>query len=103
MSDASIDPTMEEAMDFILRQQAAGIRVMLPARVEAYDNDNQTADVKPMLMEALESEEGVSTYDLPIISTVPVVFPRAGDYFLSFPLAKGHFVMLVFCDRSYDA
>jgi hypothetical protein len=98
----SSDPTPEESLDLILKALVSELKVMLPGRVESYDETTQTADVKPLLLDAYETESGVKSFELPVIPSVPVVFPRAGDYFMSFPLKADHYVMLVFCDRSYD-
>jgi len=39
---------------------------------------------------------------LPVLSEVPVLFPRAGGFFISFPIQPGDFVQLVFNESSLD-
>jgi hypothetical protein len=39
---------------------------------------------------------------LPVITDVPVVFPGAGDYSVTFPIAKGDTVLLIFAEGSLD-
>ena len=103
MIDSSDEPTLAEALDVVLREHSSSLRVMLPGIVESYDATTQTADIKPLLPIARHTEEGeVENEEIPVLPSVPVVFPRAGEYFMSFPLKKGHYVMLLFSDRSLD-
>lgn len=78
-------------------------RVALPATVQSYDASMQTVDVKPLLRDQLENEDGeLDELSLPVINAVPVVFPGAGGFRLTFPIAAGDTVLLVFSDRSID-
>jgi len=95
--------TLAQVLVEALESRLADIHVALPARIEAYDAATQTADCKPLIKRALrlsETEELVES--LPVVPGVPVLFPRAGDWFLSLPLKKGDTVLLVFCERSLD-
>lgn len=75
----------------------------LPARIESYDATNIRANVTPMMMRIFldENDNEVPT-PYPVISNVPVAFPRGGGAFLSFPLAKGDLVPLLPAERSLD-
>jgi hypothetical protein len=80
------------------------LHTAMPARVESFDAATQTVDVTPQLKQAYpDGEGGVSYKALPVIPNVKVVFPRSGSFFISFPLAKGDFVLLVFNSRSIQA
>lgn len=100
--DSSSDPSLAEALDAILRNHSASLRVMLPGVVESYDASRQVADVKPLLPIPRDTGEDIFEEEIPVLPSVPVKFPRAGPFFMSLPLKKGHFVMLIFADRSYD-
>jgi hypothetical protein len=77
--------------------------VAMPGRIEKYDSVRQCAEVKPMLKLGVVCSDGSQAVDkLPVLVDVPVVFPRGGGYFLTFPLAKGDLVLLIFIDRSID-
>lgn len=79
------------------------IRVAIPAAVEAYDAATQVADVAVQVQERVVDDDGETTWEAPpVIPAVPVAFPRAGGFFISFPVAKGDTGLLVFCDRSID-
>ncbi len=87
----------------IVDARTAGLRVMLPGRVESYDAATQTAYVKPLLKEQAEGENGEAIIEsLPVIPKVPVVFPGSAPFGLWFPLTVGTTVMLHFADRSID-
>ena len=63
---------------------------------------SRLASVKPTLKRPNPTRDGMEFLDLPVLPRVPVVFPRAGDFFLSLPIVKGDRVLLVFADRSLD-
>lgn len=75
----------------------------MPGRVEKYDAARQVADVKPLIQRRITTAEGGEIVEsLPVIPDVPVVFPRAGGFFISLPIAVGDRVLLVFNDKSID-
>jgi hypothetical protein len=77
------------------------LHTALPAEVVSYDPATQTAAVQPLIKEVLIDAEGeTSAHTLPQISNVPVMFPRSGGWFCSFPIAKGDTVLLVFAEKS---
>lgn len=75
----------------------------IPAIVESYDNDAQTANVRPELSRIVRDGAGVRrTEELPVIPCVPVVFLSAGPFFISFPVTKGTTGMLFLAEYSID-
>jgi hypothetical protein len=96
-------PTLAEVIRTALDARLAEVHVSLPARVERYDEVKQLVDVKPLLREAVFDADGVESHvSLPVITNVPVVFPGAGGFRLTFPVAAGDTVLLVFAERSLD-
>lgn len=91
--------SMADALKKILDSHAQELRVSMPAIVEKYDYKKQTVDVRPVFQR--QNLDG-QVADMPIIRNVPVAFPRAGNSFLVFPIEKGHYVLLIFADRSLD-
>jgi hypothetical protein len=80
----------------------ASLRVSMPARVESYDVDTQTADVKPLLKDRTVTENGEIIESLPVVPHVPVAFLSGGGFFVSLPLKKGDTGTLLVCDRNID-
>ena len=73
----------------------------LPAEIIAVDRfeEQQIVDVKPLIKRVYE--DGV-TLESANIYSVPVVFPSAGGGLLSFPIAVGDTVLLLFTMRSLE-
>jgi hypothetical protein len=99
----SRSPTFAEAFTRAVARALAEVRVSMPARVERYDKAKQLVDVQPLIKEAHADEEGERIVEpLPVIANVPVVFPGAGPFRLTVPIAAGDTVLLVFCASSLD-
>src|SRR5690606_25172721 len=57
----------------------------------------QTADVLPTIhVPSLDDDGNKTTEELPLLQSVPVAFPRGGPFSLTWELAKGDHVLLVF-------
>ena len=79
------------------------LHTAMPGVVDKYDSSTQLADVQPAIKRRFIMPDGTeSSRDFPIINNVPICFPRAGDFFLSFPIKKGDSVLLIFSERSID-
>lgn len=96
-------PSFEEVFKWASDTRQAGYFFALPGMITKYDAAKQIADVKPLLKHnMLTSNGGQLVESVPLIYNVPVIFQRGGGHFISFPLAKGDKVLLVFCDRNHD-
>lgn len=96
-------PTLEEVLRLALADTQSKLHVSLPGSIESYDVATQTATVKPLIKDSFITEENEDVVEpLPVINNVPIVFPRGGGFFITFPLAKGDHVHLVFNERSID-
>ncbi len=83
---------MPDMLRAVLAHQRADIHTTLPAAVVDYDPGTQTATIEIGLREILESlddddPDTVTAY--PRLSGVPVAFPSAGSYHVTFPLPAG--------------
>jgi hypothetical protein len=100
----SRSPELIEVLRAAMDKVSEGISVALPGKIEKYDAAKQVADVKPLVKIPVVFDDGTEGLDtLPVIPSVPIVFPRGGGYYISFPLAKGDNVLLVFADRAIDS
>jgi hypothetical protein len=96
-------PTLPELFDIHADAVRRSVNVALPGRIEKYDSSEQKADVKPLLKDLVAMRDGEELLEvLPVIPAVPVVFPRAGGFFITLPVAAGDHVLLLFNDRSID-
>jgi hypothetical protein len=80
----------------------ADVRTAMAVRVQTYDFATRTVDVTPLVLEVTETDDGDITEALPVIPSVPVAFPRAGGFFITFPIVPGDTGQIVICDRSID-
>lgn len=96
--------TTEELLNLILDHRLRELHTAIPCRVESYDASKQTCDALPMLkMQTPDGQGGYTSEALPVLPNVPVAFPRGGGFFVSFPLAKGDFVFVIFAERAIGA
>lgn len=96
-------PTLSELLAIHGDAVRRSIHVMLPGSVDKYYADENRADIKPVLKDRLATRDGQELLEvLPVIPSVPIMFPRAGGFFITLPVAKGDLVALVFSDRSLD-
>ncbi len=97
------EPEIAESLETIFGATLNELHTALPARVERYDASNQRADVKPVILRVFLDEDGnEQTYEYPIVTDVPVHFPRGGGAFIHLPIAAGDLVLLVCGQRSLD-
>lgn len=85
-----------------MEHRLADVRTAMPVRVKSYDVDAQTVDVIPLVREITETDGDDIEEALPVIPSVPVAFPRAGGFFITFPIVPGDTGQVVICDRSID-
>jgi len=72
------------------------IRVAMPAFIDKYDFKTQKADIKIGVQEVFKDG---SVIDYPLLSGVPVVFPKSGGASITMPVKKNDTCLLVFLDR----
>lgn len=82
---------------------AAQLRVAIPGIVESFDAEKQTVSVQPAITENIQAgEEAAKATPLPVLTDIPICFPRAGGYSLTLPIKKGDECLLVFADMCID-
>lgn len=92
--------TLENAFALIIREFLKGnLDVAIPALVTAFDGKNRVT-VQPVVHRKFRGQDGKP---MPPIEDVPVMFPGAGDYWFTFPVDPGTWVMLICSQVSIDA
>lgn len=92
-----LEPTLAEILgdhrDAILGE----LHVAMPGRVQAYNAATQTADIVPCIRGTIPGSDGLTKLEYrPVIPNVPVAWTRGGGFSMTFPLAIGDHVWLVF-------
>ena len=81
----------------------AQIRVAMPAIVTSVDLGRQVVSVRPAIMGKLRGYEGnVTEVQYPVLTEVPIAFPRAGGLCITYPVAEGDECLVVFADTCID-
>lgn len=83
----------------VVASMLSHVNTCLPGRIEAYEHTEQRADVKPLVSKRFSDG---SVLELPVITDVPVVWPRTSQGGITFPLQRGDGCLLVFAQRSLD-
>jgi len=96
MSERPPYPTERDVLDAREEQFELRHHVAYPGRVQSYDPATQTADVVPLIRQQVPQPDGSYVMEeLPVVPSVPVLWPRVGAWFLSFPIAPGDTVQLL--------
>ena len=89
-------PTDLDVVRALLEQQSLETHVAIPGRIQSYDPATQTADVLPMVRQPVPQPDGTYLHeDLPVLPSVPVIFPRVGRWFVAMGVAPGDAVQLL--------
>jgi hypothetical protein len=92
-------PTLQELIKTAFDHEIANIHTALPGHIVKYDAATQKAEVKPNLQKKYYNG---AVQDMPIITNVPIVFPRSSEAFFKFPLKVNDGVLLIFSERSLE-
>ena len=89
-------PSLEEIVEAGVQSALGNLYTAQPALVISFDSAHHTCVVQPLVKKHYEGENGTTiSVPQPLISNVPVVFPGATDYRITFPIKKGATVLLV--------
>jgi hypothetical protein len=92
-----------ESLKAALDGRQAQMWTSLPAKVLKYDNVNITVNCKATIPVRVQDQKGkYSWIDIPDLVDVPVCFPRGGGFVITFPIAIGDPVLVVFASRCID-
>lgn len=103
MTDKGSTPSLAEVLQAAMDSLKGQIHVAMPGIVVSYDEAEQKANVQPQVKQLTIDQDGnEELLSLPELRSVPVVFPRGGGFFVSFPLQAGDQVLIVICDRELN-
>ena len=94
----------EESLRMALESYASQLWTALPASVVSANLTAQTVSVQPTIQGSVADPSGnVRLVNLPVLVDVPLVWPKAGGFALTFPVAAGDEVLVVFSCRCIDS
>lgn len=91
-----------------LHQFECDLRVSMVAYVVAapdgsfFNKDNMTVSVQPVVQEVIRVNAVPTQTPLPVLDDVPVEFPNAGGWSITFPIQEGDECRLTFSDMAFD-
>lgn len=93
----------EESLRLALEGAQAQMWTALPGIITAVNLEAQTCSVQPAITGEITGSNGATTAaQLPLLVDVPLVFPRAGGFALTFPVRAGDECLVVFACRCID-
>lgn len=96
-------PDLTEVIEGAIDSAFSGVSTAMPARVESYDATTQKAVVQPLAKHYYIDEKGDRVSEIrPTVQGVPVMFPGAGAYRITWPIVKGDLVLLIAASCSMD-
>ena len=94
---------IQEGLRLVCENNQASIWSALPAIVTSVDLAKQTISAQPTIQGVITDSEGNSTNtNLPLLVDVPICFPRAGGFAITFPIAVNDEVLIIFSARCID-
>ncbi len=102
--EGSRSPTLAEVIRSAMDCRGLEVHTSLPCRVEKIDKAGKFVDVKPLLRRRFLNPDGTEIDEsLPVIPRVPIAWPRAGKFFITFPIKPGDLVEVIITEASRDA
>ena len=96
MANITLADLLKKAIDVEI---IGKIHTMLPGKIIKYDASKQKADVKPLIKKTYLDG---TINEMPIITNVPIIFPRSGGASLTFPVNVGDTAALFFAERALE-
>jgi phage baseplate assembly protein gpV len=84
-----------ELLKRTIRKVYETMRVAMPAVIESYDPTTSLATVRLSIPHVRDDDEAL---EVPLISAVPVLWPRAGQASITYPLQRGDWGLVIHCD-----
>lgn len=93
----------EETLRMAFDSQLANLWTALPCIISAFDPVAMTVSAQPAIKGSVTNPDGsTQSVNLPLLVDVPLVFPTAGGYSITFPIASGDECLVVFASRCID-
>lgn len=93
------EPSLADVLARAVENILSSVHTAFPGTIEKYDYTTGKADIAPSV--GRKFDDG-SEVEMPVIPSVPVVWPRSSLGSISFPLSRGDGVLVVCSERSID-
>lgn len=94
----------EEGLRLALEGNQSGLWTAMPAIVQSVDLTKMTIVAQLAIQGRYEDQQGnIQWVNISKVSDVPIVFPSAGGFTITMPIAAGDEVLVIFASRCIDA
>lgn len=94
----------EETIRLTLDGRQSMMWTAIPGIVQSVNLSEMTVSVQPAIQGTVEQSDGtILNVNLPPLIHVPIVFPSAGGFTITFPIAAGDEVLVLFSSRCIDS
>ena len=94
---------VQEALQIKIEAERSNIWTCFPGKVVSFNVVKNTCFIQPMFLGVATALDGSATnISMPILPDCPIVFPSAGGYHLTFPIAVGDEVLVHVSSRNID-
>lgn len=95
----SRSPTLGAVIRGAIRSALVDVHTALPAQVLSFDATKGTVDVQPLIQERrLQQDNTYAADQLPVLHSLPVMFPRCAGGYITFPIAANDTGLVIFCE-----
>jgi len=93
----------DDALRAHIQNALQRLHTVIPAKVMAFNETNQTIDALPTIQRVFLNEDKSLRYeDYPLIKECPVVFIQGGSFIITTPIAAGDQCLLFFSEKCID-
>lgn len=93
------DPQLRDLFDSFGRQVSQNLNCHIVGQVESFDKNKNTITASVAFKK--QFSDGTIA-EFPLFADVPIITLSGGSSFLSMPIKKGDWCLLLFCDRDID-
>lgn len=94
----------EELQQLRIEQMLGNLRTASPGIVKEVNLGKQTVTVQLAIQGKMVDQTGVAKWvNMPLLTDVPIIWPRAGGFSLTFPVAVGDECLVIFGERCIDS
>ena len=95
---------LEEALRIALDGRVSSVWTSLPGIITKVNFQQMTVEVQPAIQAIITNPDGTTkNVNLPLLVDVPIVFPSAGGFTLTFPIKAGDEVLVILACRCIDS